>query len=418
VTIAAAALAGGRPWAQHLAAPLAFVLTGLLWPTPVNLWISTNLAGFDARIAADIVSAAGHPALVTGNVIAVGNGLVNIDEACSGLRSLQAAGMIGFFFGEFFMLNWPRRVGLFAAALAIALASNMGRTAFLTWQVAAHGIAAEARWHDRAGGFELVATLALSAALSVRLAWSGRSRGVSPESRPALGPRTRSGTWPWVVMAGAAAAIVGTQAWYLGHEWRAPAETAWTLVIPDSSWQPSPVPEQAQAVLGNTTADGLAWQDAVTGTRAWAYLIAWRGDAAHGENPEWHDPTVCLPASGGRMVRELGKVSLRIDGVPLVFSAYRFMIAGRSIATFFCHWDAELDQSRAEFAADPGIRWRRLERVMDGRRNGDVAHLTLEIETRDDREALDWFRTWAPRVLHPVPLRHGQLVLAFPGMIP
>jgi len=210
-----------------------------------------------------------------------------------------------------------------------------------------------------------------------------------------------------VVAAAAAAAALGTQAWYLAHEWRAPPGTTWALRIPDSSWQPSPVPQQAQAVLGNTRADGLAWQDSFSGTRAWAYVIAWQGDAAHGENPEWHDPTVCLPAAGGRLVRDLGQVSLRIDGVPLTFSAYRFAIAGLPIDTFFCHWDAELDQSRAEFPAGRGIRWRRFERVLDGRRRGDVAHLTVEIETRDDQLALAWFREWAPQLLHPVPLRHG-----------
>jgi hypothetical protein len=210
-----------------------------------------------------------------------------------------------------------------------------------------------------------------------------------------------------VVIAGAAVAVAGTQAWYLAHEWKAPTSLTWALDAPDPSWQPSAVPRQAQAVLGDTSADGLAWQDPVTGTRAWAYLVTWQGDAAHGENPEWHDPTVCLPYSGGTLVGGLGDFSLRIGGVPLTFSGYRFTIAGRSIDTFFCHWDAELGQSRSGDPADSGIRRRRLGRVLDGRRRGDVAHLTLEIETRDDREALAWFQAWAPRLLHPVPLRHG-----------
>jgi len=168
------------------------------------------------------------------------------------------------------------------------------------------------------------------------------------------------------------------------------------------------VPQQAQAVLGNSGAEGLSWRDSATGTRAWAFLITWRGDAAHGENPEWHDPTVCLPAAGGRLVRDLGTVDLLIGGVPLSFSAYRFAIGGHYVDTFFCHWDAELDESRFEGSPRHGIRWRRLQRVRDGRRRGDVAHLTLEIETNDDGAAVAWFRLWAPRLLHPTPLRRGQ----------
>ena len=407
ITLAAAALSGGSSWARHLALPLAFVATGLLWPTPVNFWITTNLAGFNAGTAATIVSAAGHPAAVTGNVIAVGNGLVNIDEACSGLRSLQAAGMVGVFFGEFFMLNWARRFILLAGSLAAAMAANLGRTSFLTWVVAARGIAQETRWHDRVGTVELVATLSMAAALAVRLSGRRRSGAPSPRPAPAAVSAARTGAWPWIVIAGAALAIAGTQAWYLGHEWRTPTGTTWALAAPDPSWQPSEVPRQAQAVLGDTSADGLAWQDAFTGTRAWAYLITWQGDAAHGENPEWHDPAVCLPYSGGTLVRSLGNLDLVIGGVPLTFSAYRFTIAGHSVDTFFCHWDAELNRSRTGHPDENGIRWRRLSRVLDGRRRGDVAHLTLEIETRDDREALAWFQTWAPRLLHPVPLRHG-----------
>jgi hypothetical protein len=210
-----------------------------------------------------------------------------------------------------------------------------------------------------------------------------------------------------VTLFGAGIAVGGTQIWYLAHEWRAPPRVGWELIVPDSAWQPMDVPAQAQAVLGNTDAAGLAWQDSATGARAWAFLISWRGDAAHGENPEWHDPTVCLPASGARLIRNLGTIDLSIDGVPLTFTAYRFAVAGRFIDTFFCHWDAELAQSRSEGGPGRGIRWRRLQRVFDGRRRGDVAHLTLEIEARDDDAAKAWFRSWAPRLLHPTPLRRG-----------
>ena len=405
VTLAAAALAGGSRWARHFAFPLCFVMTGLTWPGPVNRWIITTLSGANAQVAAELVSASGHPAIVSGNVIAVSNGLVGIDEACSGLRSLQAVGMIGWFFGEFFMLNWPRRIGLLAAAMAVALAGNLGRTSFLTWQVAARGAAAGLSWHDPAGIFELVITLAATTALAFAFARPSPALRAGPAGAPPTA--AGAGLWSWVVLCCAAASFVGTQAWYLAHELRAPARVGWELREPDSSWQPITIPRQAQAVLGNSSSAGLAWKDASTGIRGWAFLISWRGDAAHGENPEWHDPTVCLPAAGGRLVRSLGTVDLQVEGEPLSFSAYRFAIAGRTVDTFFCHWDAELNQSRDEGAPYRGIRWRRLQRVVDGRRNGDVAHLTLEIESEDDAAALAWFRRWAPQLLHPTPLRQG-----------
>jgi exosortase len=407
ITLGAAALSGGAGWARHFAFPFLFVLTGLTWPGPVNRWIITTLAGLNSQVAAELVSACGYPALVSGNVIAVSNGLVGIDEACSGLRSLQAVGMIGFFFGEFFMLNWPRRIALVAAAMAVALAGNLGRTSFLTWQVAAHGVAAGLSWHDPAGVFELVTTLAATTVLALAFARARAARPAPPGPGGASAAPADVGGWPAIVLCAAAACLAGTQGWYLAHELRAPGRLSWELRQPDSSWQPITVPGQAQAVLGNTSASGLSWRDAATGTRAWAFLISWKGDAAHGENPEWHDPTVCLPAAGGRLVRSLGTIDLTIGGVPLVFSAYRFALGAGTVDTFFCHWDAELNQSRDEGAPFRGIRWRRLQRVVDGRRNGDVAHLTLEIESEDDAAALAWFRTWAPRLLVPTPLRRG-----------
>jgi hypothetical protein len=106
-------------------------------------------------------------------------------------------------------------------------------------------------------------------------------------------------------------------------------------------------------------------------------------------------------------VRNLGTIDLRVGGQPLTFSAYRFAIAGRTIDTFFCHWDAELDKSLSGASPRGGIRTRRLQRVMEGRRKGDVAHLTMEIESEDDADAIAWFRLWAPQVLRPTPLRQG-----------
>ncbi|MGH7997032.1 MAG: exosortase/archaeosortase family protein, partial [Opitutaceae bacterium] len=98
---------GGFAWAAQFAFAPLFLLTALTWPTPVKTWIVEHLSGANARLAAELVSAAGHPAMVSGNVIVVSTGMVGIEEACSGMRSLQAVWMVAWFAGEFFLLNWP-----------------------------------------------------------------------------------------------------------------------------------------------------------------------------------------------------------------------------------------------------------------------------------------------------------------------
>ena len=394
-------LCGGGPWAAHFAFPLAFVGTALTWPTPLHVWIARDLAAANARLAAEFVSACGHPAVVNGNVIVVANGSVGVEEACSGLRSLQAVWMAAWFFGEFFRLNWPRRLGLVVVALAAALAGNLARTAFLTWQAAARGLAASERWHDPAGAAELVLTLLLVAGAAVWIARKHLRRGRAA-AVPAPGAGRPLAAWAGVTLAGALAAVAGTEAWYRFHERQGGERVDWTLAAPDDAWQAVPLPPRVREVLQYSSAGGLAQPDPESGRPALVFLITWKGDAANGENPEWHDPTICLPGAGVALAADLGEVIVPIGGVRVPFAAYRFAAGGRTLQVFFCHWDAELGRARPD-AENPGrdVRARRLERVREGRRRNDVAHLTFELQLADDAAALAWLRTWAPRLLHP-----------------
>jgi exosortase len=397
-TLAGLWLAGGAAWASNFAFPVAFVFTALAWPTAVHLWVIRVLVAGNAGMAAEIVSTLGHPAVVNGNVITVANGLVGVDEACSGLRSLQSVWMAAWFLGEFHRLNWPRRLALVAASAAVALAANLARTTFLTWLAASHSIAASERWHDRAGIAELVVTLAIVALLAERAARKGRPPG--PAAAPP-GPVRWPVGWSVAALAAALLAEGSTQAWYLWHEWRAPAaHVRWTLVAPDPSWRPVPIPGRAQSILQYSSGSGLEWSDPASDSRAWVFVLNWEGDAAEGENPEWHDPTICLPASGVRQTADLGGIPLVLGGIPVEFTGYRFTVGRSPLEVFFCHWDAGLAEARSEGDA-VDYRLRRLQRVREGRRRGDVAHLILEVSAPDDAAALAWLRAWAPRLLRP-----------------
>ena len=402
MTLGGLILAGGGGWAAHFAFPLAFLFTALTWPTPLHVWISGDLAAANVRLAAELVSACGHPAVVNGSVIVVGNGSVGVDEACSGLRSLQAVGMAAWFFGEFFRLNWPRRLGLVFVAGAAAVAGNLARTTFLTWQAAARGLAESERWHDPAGAAELVLTLLMVACAAFWIARRrlGRPRSGSPVAPGAAAPSL--GAWAAVVLGGTLLAVAGTEAWYRAHERRGGERVHWTMAASDDSWRAVALPARVQDILQYSGASGLARRDPRTGRTERAFLISWEGDAANGENPEWHDPTICLPGAGVTLAADLGEFTVPVDGVPVPFAAYRFRAGRQILQVFFCHWDAEIGRARAD-ADNPGfgVRARRIERVREGRRRNDVAHITFELQAADDASALAWLREWAPRLLHP-----------------
>src|SRR5882724_10400496 len=90
-------------------------------------------------------------ALQHGNVIEVKTGLLGIDEACSGVRSLQATVMVSLFLGELYRATWPRRVFFLLSGVAIAFLCNVGRTFLLSWVAAKNGIDSIPKWHDPAG---------------------------------------------------------------------------------------------------------------------------------------------------------------------------------------------------------------------------------------------------------------------------
>src|SRR4029079_8541804 len=158
--------AGGKAWLRHFAFPVAFIFIAVPWPTALETPVSQGLMRVVARVAAETAMLLGTPAQVEGNLIRVSNGLVGVNEACSGIRSLQTALMIGLLFGELKRLSVLRRVAVVAGAVAIALLANFFRAVFLVQVAATKSISEGGHWHDIAGytiiGFVSVATLALA----------------------------------------------------------------------------------------------------------------------------------------------------------------------------------------------------------------------------------------------------------------
>ena len=94
-------------------------------------------------------------ALQHGNLIEVKTGLLGIDEACSGVRSLQASVMVSLLLGELYRATFRRRTLFLLAGILIAFFCNVGRTFFLSWTAASQGIESVPKWHYWAGVIEL-----------------------------------------------------------------------------------------------------------------------------------------------------------------------------------------------------------------------------------------------------------------------
>ena len=159
ISLCALHLAGGAPWLRHFAFPVLFFLVATPWPVQLEQTVVQLLMRADTAITIRILNLIGTLAVQHGNVIELSTGRVGIDDACTGVRSLQATLMVALFLGEFYRMRVWRRALLVVAGAAIAFVCNIGRT-FLLCEVAANsGVAAIHRWHDPAGFTILIISL-------------------------------------------------------------------------------------------------------------------------------------------------------------------------------------------------------------------------------------------------------------------
>src|SRR5947207_4087234 len=144
-------LIGGRAWLRHFAFPFLFFLVAVPWPVRIEQVIIQDLMRAVTGLNVIFLQLAGVPALQHGNVIEVGAGFIGIEEACSGVRSLQATLMVSLFLGELYSFRTSRRLILIGIGALLAFVCNVVRTALLVWAGTTKGIQSIEAWHDPAG---------------------------------------------------------------------------------------------------------------------------------------------------------------------------------------------------------------------------------------------------------------------------
>jgi exosortase len=150
-TWAVAWLTGGRAAWRLVSMPTLFMLVGIPWPTVVENLVSLPLMGWVTQWSVGLLHMLGYPATATGNVIVLPNCTVGVEEACSGLRSLQTALLVGVAAGELAQLRlWGRWV-LLGVSFAMALVANQTRVMMLALAGISGGPQAVENIHDAAG---------------------------------------------------------------------------------------------------------------------------------------------------------------------------------------------------------------------------------------------------------------------------
>lgn len=390
--LAAAAGAGGRRWAGHFAGAALFPLCAAAWPAVVQVPVLETLGPLLAAGAAEVVNAGGRLALAQGSVIEVTGGWVGVDEACAGLRSLDAAVMMAWFIGEQRRFTASGRVWLGAAALAAAVGGNFFRATTLVWVAAGAGPQATEAWHDTLGWAVLGLTLAGVLAAAERI----ERRAARPAARGSGAPADRR--FASAGLALAAAGWAATVTWYSPAGY-APVRVGWELASAGAEWRAAPPPPGIGTLLDATRWEGAEGEGA--GWRGLAYLIAWEGDVASAENAFKHGPELCLSGIGLRRVAEIEAVTVNAAGRTLALAGARYADATERLQyVWFARWDEAEGRVVGRGVSEASPAETRLAGVRARRRGASLAQVVLVAAGPEgDAAARRWAETWAPRLL-------------------
>jgi exosortase len=393
---------GGGSWLRHFAFPVAFIFVAVPWPTAVEVPVIQGLMRMVAHVAAETAMLLGIPAQVEGNLIRVSNGLVGVNEACSGIRSLQTSLMIGLLFGELKRLSVSHRLALVGGAVAIAILANFLRAVFLVQVAATKSISEIGHWHDIAGytiiALVFVGTMALAYLLGPKKI--AAKADVSPATM-----RLPSERPPLQLSAGFLGAAlcwlllveIGTAAWYRVHERNLVRGVRWDVQWPEQApnFRRLKIDEEIRAVLRFDKGEAATWKvnSALNSETAREpdtivcslYVFRWNPGKNSALLANLHRPDVCLPASGWKQVADHGVRSYPIDGsVALPFRHFEFQrafensVPQTAYAFYFLSEDRASGASASFVGTDvPGMfgnrsKWTRSERlrgVLEGRRH-------------------------------------------------
>lgn len=150
----------GHRTMRHYLFPLLFMFVAV--PLPQVLWapVVNGLRGLVTFLDVEALKLLGIPAMQSGNVIQLPRCVVGVDEACSGVRSLQSSIMAALFIGDLVLKRTGHRILFVGAGMGWAVFGNFLRSLYLSFTAHRGGTAALQSAHDTAGWSILVFTAA------------------------------------------------------------------------------------------------------------------------------------------------------------------------------------------------------------------------------------------------------------------
>ena len=384
---------GGRSWLRHFSFPVAFFLIAVPWPRNFEQWVMSGLMSWNTSTTMEVLHWLGYEAIRQGNLIILPVGVLGIEEACSGIRSLQSGLMVALFFGEIFRLHPIRRVMLLAVALFAALAGNVLRSSLLAVVASRQGIDSVSAWHDPAGLIVLVITV--SAVIASALRWKPKVTGAvarddSGKSSVTL-PCMPSMPIYLSVLFLVLGSMLATEFWFRIHD--LPSDNGWGWKISRRVGVPGvsdvPIAPRTLRMLFYPEGFSEKWVGS-SGEVAQSFFLEWPPGRTALQSVQMHSPEVCLSNMGMRMERPLEDAEFGSASLGLRLHGWLFAQQGRPVYVFHAILEQGSSRSASE-VRDQSLNTR-VRNVLVGKRDRgermvEVAFWNLSSETAA-REAL------------------------------
>jgi len=342
-TLACAYLAGGRAFVFGALFPLVFLASGIPWPTAFEQPLTLGLMHGVASLLASALPMAGIPAQQEGSTIVLMNCTVGVEEACSGIRSLQSAIMLALAAGEIFHLRVRNRFLLLVAGFVLAMAANAGRTLALTLAGIQGGSPAILKIHDAAG----ISALAFLAAGLFLLGWWARRRSVEIAAGSSVHPV------PWkpaaAVLGVGLAGFIVAGGWYALHESRVTEGSPLVSINTSGQARELQVPPILQAGLSPDFGffAKLALPD---GTTANGFHFFWKG-SRNNAGQLYHRPDSCMPEGGWTFVGPESKAPGKLGSLSVEWTVLPYEKNGQRGLLLWASW---LDGRQIPFSVNTG----------------------------------------------------------------
>ncbi|MDQ8183720.1 exosortase/archaeosortase family protein [Pelagicoccus sp. SDUM812005] len=388
--------AGGFPLVRKSAFPLVFALTMIPWPRGFEKSVIDTFTGFVTNVSVASLQIIGQPAEKFGHIIQIGATSVGVEEACSGIRSLQGLAMLALFIGGFLNLKTSGRIWLLALSLCLAIFFNLIRSVTLSLIAINGGDESFDSWHDKLG--YLAFGIGLLTLLGVASQMSTKRRAVSP--LPAAAKPGLPAHYSYATLAFAFAPILIVKTWYAEPPQDDASKTSWIVDVEGYATDAVdvvklPIHKRIEEALGYDYGHHFAATNSRNNIATEVWYYGYHEDSKGKSLSAYgHSPLFCMTASGASLLEKQSPLLVDLGALTIPFHHFVFRLPnGQQSQVFWCLWDDLL--KGAPESATSQFRLSQLYSVLERKRSFKRKVALLGVPTDDPILARNEIRTLA-----------------------